>query len=107
MGSEPGHLRRTRGFPGTNSRVWEWRERDLAWERMKSAASRYWGLGWAVLIRRYCWNLDMADDGDNSEYSSASDDFEDESSGEKEVIIAVIMKKRWRRFIKFLLLDSM
>ena len=47
----------------------------------------------------------MADDG-SSEYSSASDDFEDESSGEKEVI-AVIMKKRWRRFIKFLLLDSM
>lgn len=49
-GSDPGHLRRMRGFPGTNSRVWDSRERELASDRMKSAASWYWGLGWAVLI---------------------------------------------------------
>ena len=38
---------------------------DLAWERMKSADLVYWGLGWAVLIWRYYWNLDIIDDDDD------------------------------------------
>lgn len=32
VGSVPSHFRRTSGFPGTNSMVWDSRERDLAWD---------------------------------------------------------------------------
>lgn len=34
----PGHFRRIKGLFLTNSMVRDSRERDLAWERMKSAA---------------------------------------------------------------------
>ncbi|TQD70755.1 hypothetical protein C1H46_043710 [Malus baccata] len=46
-------LRRTRRLSGMNLRVWDSRERDSASERMKSAASWFWGFGWAVLTWRY------------------------------------------------------
>lgn len=78
LGSEPGHLRSIRGLPSTNSRVWASSERDLAWERMKSVDSAYWGLGWAVLIWRYCWNLDIIDDDDDGSDSAASVDDDDD-----------------------------
>jgi hypothetical protein len=37
---------------------------------MKSADSAYWGLDWAVLIQRYCWNLDIIDNNDDDEFAS-------------------------------------
>ncbi|KAM2479448.1 hypothetical protein PS1_003187 [Malus domestica] len=45
-------LRRTRRLSGMNLKVWDSKENDSASERMKSAASRSWGFGWAVLTRR-------------------------------------------------------
>jgi hypothetical protein len=70
LGSKLGHLKRIRGLPSTNSRVCASSAMDLAWERMKSADSAYWGLDWAVLIQRYCWNLDIIDNNDDDEFAS-------------------------------------
>jgi len=49
-GSEPGHLRRTRGLFWANSMDWNSRPMDLAWEIRKSADCWYRGEGCAVLI---------------------------------------------------------
>ncbi|WVZ26966.1 hypothetical protein V8G54_000182 (mitochondrion) [Vigna mungo] len=58
-GFVPSHFRITRGFPSTNSMLWDSRESLFPSNIRNSAASLYRGLGWAVLIFRYCRNLDM------------------------------------------------
>lgn len=68
----------------------------MAWERMKSADSAYWGLGWAVLIRRYCWNLDIIDDADDDDDGSDSavavDDDNERNNNSVEMKYSIVLQ---------------